>query len=407
MNKNKKNFNIFFEKEDLTQNELYSSTIVKSLTRSLLEPLTGGSSKGIVFYHLPKIENTQGIIKRLEYSNEITLKEFSDFEFSKFDVEQIGFIVLTSQRYNAAFLFKEVEKDKFEIYLKLNSKLVNNVYETLKSTFLVDYDEIFYIHKPERRENDLLNRVFENILKHYEETIEENLYSIKIQENYKNVNDINTSLRNEIYQNVTQIAHEIKNQLSILDIYTRIFEKKTQDFETAQPIRKSIELLKAQVEQFKNIDIVNLQERNIKAIIQESIKIYSSLLKEKNNKLILIDEMAGLEANCFVDGDKFLSVINNVIKNAHDSTQNDEILIKIKQVEDKVKISIINHGEMIENQNKEKIFESGYTTKKDGWGVGLSVCKKIIGSQFGTFELTKSDEKETIFSITLPLAQAK
>ena len=135
MNKNKKNFNIFFKKEDLTQNELYSSTIVKSLTRSLLEPLTGGSSKGIVFYHLPKIENTQGIIKRLEYSNEITLREFSDFEFSKFDVEQIGFIVLTSQRYNAAFLFKEVEKDKFEIYLKLNSKLVNNVYETLKSTF--------------------------------------------------------------------------------------------------------------------------------------------------------------------------------------------------------------------------------------------------------------------------------
>ena len=54
--------------------------------------------------------------------------------------------------------------------------------------------------------------------------------------------------------------------------------------------------------------------------------------------------------------------------------------------------------------NQDRIFETGYTTKKDGWGIGLSVCQKFIGSQFGTFELTKSDENETIFSITLPLA---
>ena len=62
---------------------------------------------------------------------------------------------------------------------------------------------------------------------------------------------------------------------------------------------------------------------------------------------------------------------------------------------------------MIELKQQEKIFEQGYTTKKDGWGIGLSVCKKFIGSQFGTFELTKSDEKETEFSLTLPLVQTR
>ena len=59
---------------------------------------------------------------------------------------------------------------------------------------------------------------------------------------------------------------------------------------------------------------------------------------------------------------------------------------------------------MIEQNQQDKIFEQGYTTKKDGWGIGLSVCKKFIGSQFGTLELSKSDQKETTFSITLPLA---
>ena len=346
MTKAKKNLNIFFENKDLTQNELYSPSIVKSLIRSILEPIaSNNNSKAVIFARLKNIPEIDGLIKRIEYSNEIILKEFSDFEFSKFDVEEIGFIVLTTQRYNCAFLFKEVEENKYEIYLRLNSVLVNDVYETLKNIFLIDYDKEFYEHRPERRDNILMNKAIQNILKFFEETIQENEYNSKIQENYRNVNETNTTLRNEVYQNAKQIAHEIKNQLSILDIYARIFEKKTGDLETIEPIKKSIKLIKSQIEQFKNIDVVNLQEKNIKAIIQDSIKMYANVLKEKNNKLILIDEMPGYEANSFVDEEKFAIVINNIIKNAHDSTKNDEIIIKLTQIEERIKISIINHGE--------------------------------------------------------------
>ena len=403
----KTNFNKYFENKDLTQNEPYSFTIVKSLCQSVLEPIARENQKAIIFTRLKDIPEINGTIKRLEYSNNVFLKEFSDFEFSKFDVEEIGFIVLSTNRYNCAFLFRKINEDKYEIYLKLNSKLVCEVYETIKNIFLVNYDEQFYEFKPERRENLIMNNAIQNILKHFEETIKENEYNAKIQENYKTVNQTNTTLRNEIYQTTKAIAHEIKNQLSILDIYARIFEKKTGDLETIEPIKKSINVIKKQLEQFKEIDVVNLQEKNIKTIIQESIKTYTNILKENNNKLILIDEMPSIEANSFVDEEKFAIVINNIIKNANDSTKNDEIVIKLTQIEEKIKISFINHGDMIEKENQDKIFETGYTTKKDGWGIGLSVCKKIIGSQFGTFELTKSDKNETIFSLTIPLAQTR
>ncbi len=153
--------------------------------------------------------------------------------------------------------------------------------------------------------------------------------------------------------------------------------------------------------------MINLQERNIKQIIQETIKTYGGLLKEKNNKIILIDKIPDVEAKAFVDEEKFAIVIGNVIKNAHDVTSEDEIIIKLSEVEGKIKISIINHGERIIEENQNKIFEQGYTTKTDGWGVGLSVCKKFIGSQFGTFELAKSDEKETEFSILIPLVEIR
>ena len=406
-NKIKKNFNVYFENKDLTQNEQYSAAIVKSLIRSILEPIASNNSKAIAFLRLKNIPEVDGLIKRLEYSANVTLKEFSDFEFSKFDVEDVGFVVLSTSRYNCALIYREVQEDKFEIYLKLNSKLVSDVYETLKNIFLINYDEEFYSYRPERRENNLLNEAIFNILKFFEETIRENEYNTKIQENYRNVNTVNTTFRNEIYQNVRQIEKKKKNQLSILDIYTRIFEKKTNDSETVEPIKKSISLIKSQIDQFKNFDVINLQEKNIKLIIQESIKMYANIAKEKNNKIVLIDEMAGVEANAFVDEEKFLIVINNIIKNANDAVDNDEIIVKLAQIDEKIRISFINHGEKIEQKNQEKIFEQGYTTKKDGWGTGLSVCKKLIGSQFGTLELTKSDEKETEFSILLPLAQSK
>jgi len=402
-----KNFNTYFETQDLAISETYSFSVVKSIIRSVLEPIASGNNVGIIFTHLKDSEGIEGIIRRLEYSKNIILRPVSDFEFSKFGVEEIGFVVLTTKRYNCAFLFRNVQDDRYQIYLKINSRLVSNVYETLKSLFLLNYDKEFYEYRPERRDNNLMNEAVRNIVRYFEESIKDSEYNTKMQESYKAVNETNTTFRNEIYQNVKQIAHEIKNQLSIMDIYTRIFEKKTKDYETAEPIKKSISLIKSQLEAFKNIDVVNLQERDIKPIIQECIKTYSPILKEKNNKIIFIDEMPEITARAFVDEEKIAIVVNNIIKNAHDSTQNDEILIKLKHEYEKIKILFINHGEMINLENKEQIFDKGYTTKTDGWGVGLSVCKKFIGSQFGTLELEKSDEKETIFTLTLPLVDAR
>ena len=109
MQKNKKNFNIYFENKDLTPNEIYSLTIVKSLIRSVLEPIANNGSKAFILSHIKEYPETQGIIKRLEYCANVDLKKISDFEFSKFDIEEVDFILLTSQRYNAVLLFREVD----------------------------------------------------------------------------------------------------------------------------------------------------------------------------------------------------------------------------------------------------------------------------------------------------------
>ena len=87
MQKNKKNFNIYFENKDLAQNENYSLTIVKSLIRSVLEPMTNNNSKALIFMHLKEYSEIEGVIKRLEYNNNIYRVVFNNpYDCSKFNM---------------------------------------------------------------------------------------------------------------------------------------------------------------------------------------------------------------------------------------------------------------------------------------------------------------------------------
>ena len=98
-----------------------------------------------------------------------------------------------------------------------------------------------------------------------------------------------------------------------------------------------------------------------------------------------------------------MSVLINIIKNANESSKNDEFLIEIKPDKNSVFIDITNHGEEIKEENKKLLFEKGFTTKQKGWGIGLYSCKKHIEELRGKLELLESDSKKTTFRITLPL----
>ena len=89
MQKTKKNLNIYFENKDLTQNETYSLTIVKSLVRSVLEPIVNNNSKALIFTHLKEYDDIQGLIKRLEYCANVNYKKISDFELKSAYIRDI------------------------------------------------------------------------------------------------------------------------------------------------------------------------------------------------------------------------------------------------------------------------------------------------------------------------------
>lgn len=392
---------LILSNDKLTQSTFSKKSIV-SIARCMLEPLASENVPSMIFHRLKGTEGLEGIIKRLEYSRNIEMYNFLDPDIViKDDLVELEFILLTSSRYNAVFIWDysdDVKKETSSIYFMVNSKNVNQAFELLMENSKQNLSEKFYSFKPERRENELLNDCIANILKNFNEAVSENEF--KDQALTFEPKDDCAKLKEKI----RHTSHEIRNQLSVLDIYSKILEKKFADDKTSSLIRKSISLIAMELNELKQFENLNLKEMLVEDVIPHSIEMFEEIVKQNNNKIIFINSvLQNDKREVMIDEGKFLAVLNNVIKNANEFTQNDEIIIELSKDESNAKISIQNHGEPIDKETKTKIFKDGFTTRKEGFGIGLSVCRKYLAEQLGTIELTSSDEEKTEFLIKLPL----
>ena len=112
-----------------------------------MEPLANENVPSMVFHRLKNPEGLEGIIKRLEYSRNIEMYNFLDPDIViKDDLVELEFILLTSSRYNAVFMWDysdDVKKEVSQIYFVLNSKNVNQVFELLMENSKQNLSESF------------------------------------------------------------------------------------------------------------------------------------------------------------------------------------------------------------------------------------------------------------------------
>ena len=174
---NKKSLKNFLDSEFQNSEELFSKKTVNGLISSLLEPVAANNAKSLIFTRFKDTREIEGIIKRLEYCSNVEMFSFLDFDtVLKDDLVEMEFVIITSHRYNAVLLWDysgTPNKDATPLYIKVNSKDVNEVFETVKDRLKTNFDEKFYSYRPERRENALLNDAIYNVLKILNENIKE------------------------------------------------------------------------------------------------------------------------------------------------------------------------------------------------------------------------------------------
>ncbi|MBE7706883.1 MAG: HAMP domain-containing histidine kinase [Cyanobacteria bacterium SIG30] len=385
---------------NIAPDEIFDKKTIDYVFRSILEPLVEENVESVVFLRILNQEGLESIIKRLEFNTNCSIHNFDYIKSN--DFKTCEFVMVSSSRYNAILVWDysdEDDKNKSKIYVSLNSDNINEAIKLLKNKIDDNILEEFNKYKPERRTNRVLNSAVLKIIKNLNENVLENSF---------NAQEINQNNEIEVFKNknnddkkLRASCHEIKNQLSIIDIYTKILLKKNVDEKTVEIIRNATNFIANEIQSIRGIEKEeDFEQISISEILKNLKNITEEILKENHNKLIY--KIDSKKDYFYANKEKFLGILINIVKNANESTKNDEIVINVVEENNLCTIIIENHGEKIKEEIKDKIFNEGFSTKNNGWGVGLSICKKNIEKQFGTLELAKSDETSTQFKITIP-----
>lgn len=213
-----------------------------------------------------------------------------------------------------------------------------------------------------------------------------------------------------IYEQSRCIAHEMRNHLSICELYTQIIRKnlekegiKNSSIENAlNCINKSLKIMNNNLLDLKSLNNFSPKICSIKKILEEGIKLSQVYICEKDIK---ITSDLQTDANVYIDENKFLACIVNIIKNAIEAISNDgKIHVSLQLADNNAHIKISNNGEAISEEKQKVIFEEGFTTKQTGSGLGLHICANNLKAQNAVLKLIESTEQKTVFEIMLPVA---
>jgi hypothetical protein len=187
-------------------------------------------------------------------------------------------------------------------------------------------------------------------------------------------------------------------------------EKKAFMDDTVENMKTDINRLQKVAKRFGQIgSIPELQPCDLNATIAEAVDYYRRRLPFEGKGIHIYFEPSTIPP-INLNAELFGWVLENMIKNALQSVDAKEGVVKIATYcsapDKEVTIELIDNGRGIPSGAQRKIFRAGFTTKKRGWGLGLTLVKRIVEDYHkGRVYLKKSKPGETVFEMTLPLAK--
>ena len=214
----------------------------------------------------------------------------------------------------------------------------------------------------------------------------------------------NKSTQNQVWAGMAkETAHQMGTPLTSLQGWVEML-RETPGMEKIVPeMSKDVDRLKLVSDRFGKIGSTPQLELN-DIIIQ--VQNMVSYIKRRSPETVAfnMDTNGETEIKAMINGPLFDWVIENLLKNALDAMEGKGTLnINIKNETAQVTVDVIDSGKGISKQNIRNVFKPGFTTKKRGWGLGLTLCKRII-QQYHNGELfVKQSEpgKGTTFRIVL------
>ena len=201
-----------------------------------------------------------------------------------------------------------------------------------------------------------------------------------------------------------ETAHQLGTPLSSLGAWTDYLKAHYPNDSNILEMDKDIARLNTITERFSKIGSAPaLKRENIMEVIQNSINYIKTRTSQKVNMTVKNLQNHNIEAPLNIP--LFEWVLENIFKNAIDAMAGaGDISVTLHDQKQFVYIDIKDTGKGIAKSKYKTVFKPGYTTKSRGWGLGLSLSKRIVEDYHkGQIFVKHSDvNKGTTFRIVLP-----
>jgi len=200
-----------------------------------------------------------------------------------------------------------------------------------------------------------------------------------------------------------ETAHQLGTPISSLSAWIELL-RTTAPSDTIEEMNKDVMRLQTIANRFSKVGSApKLEPTNLPQVVENAIeymrrrtsdKVQYKIMNNATDPIVMLSEP-------LVEW-----VIENLCKNAVDAMTGAEkmnITIRIENVPGLIILELKDTGRGIDRRNFKKVFKPGFTTKKRGWGLGLSLAHRIINDyHHGDIYVKSSSQAGTIFRIELP-----
>ena len=214
----------------------------------------------------------------------------------------------------------------------------------------------------------------------------------------------NKSTQNQVWAGMAkETAHQLGTPISSLQGWVEMLKDNPVNEKIGVEIEKDVDRLKLVSDRFGKIgSIPQLEEKNI---VQQVENMVDYIKRRSTDKVSFsINSQNDYDISVMINAPLFDWVIENLLKNALDAMDGKgSIVVDIKNEITQTIIEVTDSGKGILKSNINKVFKPGFTTKKRGWGLGLSLSKRIIEHYHKGELFVKNSEvaKGTTFRIIL------
>jgi len=236
----------------------------------------------------------------------------------------------------------------------------------------------------------------------------------------RNMESMNAALKREIVEKephiwqaraAVELVHDLANPLTVMIGYASLLVQEAKkaarrDPEQAEKLRSYAEVVSRASEYCHHL-ADNWKQTTRKATEFTEIDLVALVREVKeviffNNAIIQFSGMG----NAMIRGSQFelTRVFQNLLKNALEAAAT-KVAVVFTQVGDQLEICVTDNGAGMDTETARKALKGGFTTKTHGTGLGLGICRHLLGAHGATLTLESEPKRGTTMRIVFPLAR--